>query len=139
MSGTKEYLSHTADVKIRLCAETLPELFQLGLESLNQLLQPNFTASNYKGSLTENISLDAADTTALLIDFLSEVLTFSQVYKAIFFDFTIDSMTDCTLIGTINGTKVDFFQEDVKAVTYHEAEVTINDRGNWETIIIFDI
>lgn len=139
MADSREVLAHTADVKIRLTSETLPGLFKLGVHSLNQLLKPEFKADKSNASITEHIQLQSPDSTTLLIDFLSEVLTLSQIHKAIFFEFNIDKMSDYKLSAVLKGTPVDSFDEDVKAVTYHEANVNINQDGNWETIIIFDI
>lgn len=139
MANSKEIIGHTADIRIRITAESLPRLFELGLNSLNQMLFKNFNNSTHRKNFIEKINLQAPDTTSLLIDFLSEVLTLSQVHKAIFFDFTIDKMTDCKLSGHLIGSKVNAFDDDVKAVTYHEAEVKVNENGDWETDIIFDI
>lgn len=139
LNNSREFLAHTADVKVRLTSETLPGLFRLSLQSLNQLLQSDFDDRKYKSTITENLELESPDTTSLLIDFLSEVLTLSQIHKAIFYDFNIEKMTDYKLSGKLSGTPVASFNEDVKAVTYHEAEVKVNDHGDWETIIIFDI
>jgi SHS2 domain-containing protein len=139
LADSREVLAHTADVKIRLTSETLPGLFKLGVHSLNQLLKPEFNAGESNASITEQIQLQAPDSTSLLIDFLSEVLTLSQIDKAIFSEFKIDKMSDYKLSAVLKGTPVDSFDEDVKAVTYHEANVKVNQDGNWETIIIFDI
>lgn len=139
LAESKEILTHTADAKVKVTSETLPSLFRLSLESLNHLLYPDFGPDAFESTITETIDLQAPDTTSLLIDFLSEVLTLSQINKAIFFDFEVNKMTDCVISGTLHGGFVDAFKEDVKAVTYHEADVKVNDRGDWETVIIFDI
>jgi SHS2 domain-containing protein len=43
------------------------------------------------------------------------------------------------VIATIKGNRVSYFDEDIKAVTYHEAAVKQNNEGQLETVIIFDI
>ena len=139
MAYSKKILGHTADLRMKLKAETLPGLFEMALEGLNQLLTGSPIEQNTKRELTEGIDLKAPDTTVLLIDFLSEVLTLSQVNKAIYFDLETEKMTDCSLIGNLYGYRIDGFEEDVKAVTYHEADVKVNEEGDWETVIIFDI
>ena len=49
------------------------------------------------------------------------------------------SFTRQTIIADISGIPVNEFDEEIKAVTYHEAHVSkINDK-QWETYIIFDI
>lgn len=139
MPETNVFLTHTADVRLRVTADTLPKLFELSLNSLNQLLVAHFNGDDFKATITEHIDLKSADTTSLLVDFLSEVLTLSHVHKAIFIDFEIEKMSDRTLSATLYGRGIDAFEKDVKAVTYHEADVKVNDEGDWETIIIFDI
>ncbi len=138
-SDTTKILPHTADLAIKITSETLPGLFRLSLQSLNQLLKPNFHPRIIDLSVTERVKLQSPDTTALLIDFLSKVLRLSQIHKAIFVDFDIDKMTDCELVATLSGKQIGAFAEDVKTVTYHEAEVTVNGNGDWETSIIFDV
>jgi len=141
LSGTKELLTHTADVRLKVSSDTLPGLFELSLKGLNQLLVHNFNPgeTKYNEAITEHISLTSPDKTSLLIDFLSEILTLSYLHKAIFYRFSVSKMTDCALKATLEGKRVDAFNEDVKAVTYHEADVKVNSEGDWETIIIFDI
>ena len=38
-----------------------------------------------------------------------------------------------------HGFDIEEFDDDIKAVTYHEAEVRKNGKGNLETYMIFDI
>ncbi|SMO49112.1 archease [Fodinibius sediminis] len=139
MSETTEFLTHTADVKVRVTAETLPGLFRLGLRVLNQLLVPDINHREGDLTIVKNINIQSSDLTALIIDFLSEVLTLSQIYKAVFIEVEIHEMSRCRLSGVLKGMEVNAFQEDIKAVTYHEAKVRVNEKGEWETIIIFDI
>lgn len=139
VTGTKKILSHTADVRIKVTSETLPDLFRTSLQGLNQLLKPNYNPQKFKQTISESIDLESSDRTSLLIDFLSEVLTLSQIHKALFFDVEIKKMSDCKLSAILSGTKIEIFDEDVKAVTYHEADVMVNENGDWETTIIFDI
>jgi SHS2 domain-containing protein len=137
--NSTKMLPHTADIAFELTAETLPRLFRLSLQSLNKLLKPDYAPKMNHSKVTEVIELKSPDRTTLLIDFLSEVLTLSQIHKAIFYEFDILRMTDCELSANLSGTKVGLFDEDVKAVTYHEADVNLNEDGDWQTKIIFDI
>ena len=43
------------------------------------------------------------------------------------------------MILKLSGTRINNFDEEIKAVTYHEANVIKNKKGLWETCIIFDI
>lgn len=138
-TSTKKILSHTADVRIKVTSETLSDLFRVSLQGLNQLLKSNFNTMEFEPTITKSIELESCDRTSLLIDFLSEVLTLSQIHKAIFLDFEIREISDHKISTILFGTQVEVFDEDVKAVTYHEADVKINENGDWETTIIFDI
>lgn len=138
-----EILSHTADVRLRVRGETLEDLFEQAVLGMARILKHNANdaktfANNAK---LEKIKMSAPDTTILLVDFLNEILTRSYINKYIYHvsSFKIHgSHLEAELIGI----KVDGFDEDIKAVTYHEAKI-INppaggDKG-FETIIVFDI
>jgi SHS2 domain-containing protein len=84
-------------------------------------------------------SFTSLDKTTLLIDFLSDILTASYERKMIFNTLQIKQLTDTPLDAMLLGYSVEQFDDDIKAVTYHEAEVIRNAKGNWETVVIFDI
>lgn len=139
-----ELLSHTADLRLKASGDSLEELFHAALQGMAKIIKDDF-CQNY-GSQIKNyekvekkISISATDRTTLLIDFLSEVLTVSQTEKVVFCDVNFEKLTEMELAAKVKGTKVDEFDEDIKAVTYHEAEVKKNKNGQWETIIILDI
>ncbi len=133
-----EFTSHTADVRLQVKADTLEELFKVSLEGMNQLIKKDFCNKTEKFDLKENIEIGSIDTTTLLIDFLSEVLTYCQINKAIYCNVNFKQLSDKSLECTIMGNKVDGFDEDIKAVTYHEAEIK-NENNVLQTTIIFDI
>ncbi len=135
-----EYLPHTADIRMRISADSKRELLRAGLNGINQILAPEVCNDAESGEMLEKrVSMRSVDGTSLVIDFLSDVLTHSQAEKAVFCDLNIHSLTDTSLDASIIGRKVDFFEEDIKAVTYHEAEVALNAKGLWETLVVFDI
>lgn len=134
-----EYLTHTADIKIRLQASSVDDLFKGGLEGMGNILKKGVCAGPEKLTAKEKINLTSIDYTTLLVEFLSEVLMLSHVRKAIFCTLYIQSLTEHEIIGMVEGIEVEDFDEDIKAVTYHEADVKVNERGEWETIIVFDI
>lgn len=112
---------HTADIRIRIQADTLAELFRARLEGLNQFLHSDSDKMKPDEALTVDIEVESADTTALLIDFLSDVLTLSHIHKAVFFELSIEELTNRTLKGALTGSKVSSFDRDIKAVTYHDS------------------
>jgi len=133
-----EILPHTADLRLKISGDSPEELFRAAVIGMGSVIKRDACDAG-KINKKKNVSLRSADRTALLVDFLSEVLTASQTDKIVFCDASFEKLTETELIGEIKGTTVDEFDEDIKAVTYHEADVQKNERGQWETVIIFDI
>jgi len=132
-----ELVSHTADVRLKLEASTLEELFEVALLGMAELIKPE--ACSKTCDIKNEINLSSIDPTALLVDFLSDVLTLTQTDKVIYCKIEFEKLTETEIKATIFGMTVDSFDEDVKAVTYHEAEVKKNEKGNYTTVIVFDI
>jgi len=130
---------HTADVRLFVKAPSLEKLFAHALEGMNRILNKEYERSLNKHTLVREITIAACDPTSLLIDFLSEVLTLSHINKAIFYTVDRLELEGNALHAHIVGAKVDMFMEDIKAVTYHEADVRQNDKGEYGTTIVFDI
>lgn len=135
-----EFLPHTADIRMRIEAETLPQLFQAGLRGMSQILKEEHCLGDQKQDLRRVFAINATDVTCLLIDFLSEVLTLSYTEKSVFCELNFVDFSEKLISAEISGTAIpDGFDEEIKAVTYHEAAVTQNADGLWETIVVFDI
>lgn len=135
-------LEHTADIRLQVEGESLPELFTAALEGMAEIIKPGIIEKNQgqqDQSQTKTLNISSANSTLLLIDFLSEVLTLTQIHQTIFYTVEFNGFTEISLRAKIFGTKVENFDEDIKAVTYHEAAIKKNKKGNFETIIIFDI
>lgn len=132
-----QIMPHVADVRALIQGSTLEELFTAGLEAMAYVIAPNECGEPY--TVQEEITVISVDTTILLIDFLSEVLTKTHVTSSVFCTVTFTSLTPTSLHATVHGKKVTTFDEDIKAVTYHEAEVIKNEQGLYQTNIIFDI
>jgi SHS2 domain-containing protein len=130
-------VEHVADVRARVQGSTLPELFRAALEVMNEIADPRRDDS--AAALTEMVSLTAPDTTVLLIDFLSEALTRGHIRQGVFHRVEFSTLTDCTLEARLEGFGVARLVKDIKAVTYHEADVRENAEGRFETTIVFDI
>ena len=130
-----EIVEHTTDLRLNVSAPALEDLFRESLRAMTACTQPEGSGSD----VTRTIAVDAPDSTALLIDFLNEVLWIAHVHREVFdrADFRVFSGTH--LEAELNGHRVTGFGEDIKAVTYHEAELTRQPAGEWQTRIVFDI
>ena len=139
-----KFLPHTADVRMKVEADSIPELFVGAMEGMARILKSSkFKVESSK--LRKGIKISAQGVTPLLIDFLSAVLTQSQIEKAVFYEAQFEKLNPSTSSGQAEleaetiGAKVDGFDEDIKAVTYHGAEVAKNKEGNYEVTVLFDI
>lgn len=132
-----DWLEHTSDVRVRVRAATLEDLFSDGLKAMTEFLNPE--AATPAEALQRTVILDAPDVTSLFIDFLSEVLLQTYIQKAAYQQVSFQKLTPTELSATLSGFRFEAISEDIKAVTYHEAEVHQNKNGEWETLLVFDI
>jgi SHS2 domain-containing protein len=133
-----EYLNHTSDIRLKLKADTIIELFEAGLTGMNEILKAGECDQPQIPVLKKMIHIKAQDITSLLIEFLGEILTLSHTSKAIFCTLYAEKLTDREIIGYVWGADVPVFDQDIKAVTYHEVDVKRNPEGQFETSIVFD-
>ena len=130
-------LDHTADLRLKCEGSTLEDLFTAAFEGMSQIIKKEYDDS--RQGVKKEIILAADNETVLLIDFLSEVLTQSHISRAVFTNLKIKKLKNTEMHAEIYGYKTDGFDEDIKAVTYHEAQIRKNTEGNLETVIVFDI
>jgi SHS2 domain-containing protein len=143
-----EFLSHTADVKIRVYGKNLKEIINNSLLALKNFWEPKLT----KTKIEKEIKIKSNNEVNLLIDFLSEVLAETYIEKAIFVkfiprintprirtssmrgapnraslwfgaDFHADKRGLYSLSGKIIGYKFTSLSKDIKAITYHQANL----------------
>jgi SHS2 domain-containing protein len=130
-----EILQHTADVRLRVTASSLEELFADALQGLMAVMGASVGAH---GVRPESIELDSVDLTALLVDFLNEALVRALVRRRCFTGASFASLGETHLVATLTSVPAASFDEDVKAVTHHEAEVRRSGEG-WTTMLVLDI
>lgn len=130
-----ELIPHIADVRLRVTASSMEELFRDAMRGMYAVMR----AEPGSRPVQRNIAVhDSADTTSLLVDFLNEVLHRAHVAREMFTDASFARFDETSLDATLTGVTPASFEEDVKAVTYHEAEVRREGEG-WTTMLVFDI
>jgi SHS2 domain-containing protein len=142
-----EQLPHTADIKIRAYGATLQELFKHALIAMFQCIKPHAVDCKTVNDrlvcprlpIVRELKISSPDIQALLVDFLSEALTLSDIYNEAYLDADIRAMNDTQLHATLHGTRITGFDVvEIKAVTYHELSIKQVD-GLWQAEIVFDI
>lgn len=132
-------LIEQTDFRLSLRADSLEELFEAGLSGMAQLLKRSACADQGMDSDRETIILKGTDPTLLLIDFLSAVLTLSQLNKLVYCrleDFKIGAHD---LSAVITGFHVSEFDKEIKSVANRETEVKKNAHGQWESTLRFNV
>ena len=131
-----EILPHVADVRVRVSARDLQTVFEDAVEAMFAVLEPT-----ERGSAVERaVRVESADLTALLVDFLNEILSLALTRRETYgriTRFEID-LEMHTVEAGLSGHRVGGFGDDLKAVTYHEAELVHGESG-WETMLVFDL
>ena len=120
-----EILPHTADLRLKVSGGSLIELFSASLEGMNCILKNDFKKFHITGELTDKLEISSLDESMLLIDFLSEILTLSHKNKACYKINGFEILDYSKIKAEIEGSRIDGFDEDIKAVTYTEAKIVI--------------
>lgn len=130
---------HTADMGIEIFGETQKALFIHAAFAVFDLMA-DLHSVKPKESL--KISVEGADREDLLINYLREVLYLFNGKKLLLKNFSIDEMDDRHLTGNVQGEFFDpgrhTLKREIKAVTYHRAEVRKTEHG-WQGKVIFDV
>ena len=134
-----EIEEHTADIRLGVQADTLEELFAGALKCLSELILAQQPAKSDIGDVREEIYVKSEDRTALMIDFLSEALTLSHCNMVVYRELEILEISPTELSAIISGRPTESFDRDVKAVTYHGAEVAGKEGDGFAVEIVLDI
>lgn len=132
-----EIVPHMADVRLEVSAPSLEELFTEAMRGMYAVMRGS--APRTAPTVHRRINVvDSADGTALLVDFLNEVLHRAHVGGEMYRDVRFTRFEPATLTAELAGTAGAEFEEDIKAVTYHEADVRLGGKA-WKTTLVFDL
>lgn len=134
-----ELLDHTADLGIRVAADTLEGLFEeAGLALFDLLTDLNRVTPTARFQF----SLKAETLESLFVQWLRELLYQFFGKKTVFCRFEVVELTEDSLSAVCWGERVDperhTFRTEIKAVTYHGLRVARSAEG-WTADVIFDI
>jgi len=129
-----EIVPHTADVRLRMEHATIEGLFEDAGRALIAFIEVELDEE----SCTRTITVESVDRTSLLIDFLSELLATLHVERLAFDGFENASVGESRIECLARFRRARSWGEDVKAVTYHEADV-VRIGELWTTVVVLDI
>lgn len=134
-----ELLDHTADAGVIVHAPNLPSLFERAAWAMfsvitdpSRVLTPDST----------QLELEADDTQALLVLWLSELNYLHVTRHQLFGRFEVGELSERRIVSTARGEAIDAHRHtvytEIKAVTYHD--LAIERTGtNWRAQVIFDL
>ncbi|NJB70400.1 SHS2 domain-containing protein [Saonia flava] len=134
-----KYLPHTADIRMAIESKTIKGLFATAVKGMGNILKEGYCDQRNVFSKSIRITTHSLDYTSLLIDFLSDVLSLGYIENSVYCKLEIEKLSKKTIVAKAFGFHVDQFDEEIKAVTHHEANILKNKRKKWETCIVFDI
>lgn len=130
-----EILEHPTDLKIRAFGKTKAELFLNMMIGMFEAAKPEI--KDKSGKIKE-VKIKSSDEPSLLVNFLSEVLALSDINNEAYFEVKFKKLIGTELIAEIFGQPIFKMGLEIKAVTYHGAEIKKTEDG-WEAEVLFDI
>jgi SHS2 domain-containing protein len=134
-----EVFEHTADVGLRVRANSLDELFADAGRALFALVVANLDAVRPTQSIVIDLVGDQRD--YLLFDWLNELLYLFEVRRLLLSSFEVQ-VADSGLHARVAGEPIDLarhhLEHEVKAITYHGLLVRPSN-GGWLAEVIVDI
>ena len=132
--GYQEF-AHTADWGIHVWADDLVSLLVTAAEGMVSLLEVKNNGLD-QGSVVFDLPASGSPE-SLLVDFLNELLYFSEREQIGFDDFHLTVIGDILTVRATGGKLVSQCKE-IKGVTFHNLEIERTERG-LEAKLIFDV
>lgn len=132
-SGFEE-LPHTADVAVRVWAESLPELF---IEAAHGMYTLSRVEPAPGPRITRTLKQEGPDSESLLVAFLSELVYSVEQENLVFDTFKVD-LHGSKLKVSMSGVPILSLSKSIKAVTYHNLQIRKEEHG-FQAEIVFDV
>ncbi len=140
-----QILEHTADLKVKAQGKDLAELFKntavgMFLGSLGQEDLKSQPSAKLTKKSERKLEISANDLKALLVNFLNELIFFSDTYNEIYLDFKFEKISETELKGIAYSQPIPEpgFKAEVKAATFHQLKIKKIQSG-YKAIVLFDI
>ena len=152
-SENYELIEHTADIRIRVKACDLKELFKnTALAMFDIMAQKKSKIKNlrqkewrirqelWRKKSKIEIKQKADNLEELFVNWLNELLSLSATKELIFTDFKLDKLDEKNLEATVVGKDIKNYKvnTEIKAATYHELKLEESKSG-WQAEVIFDV
>ncbi len=137
MGPSYELFDHTADIGIRVRADSLEGLLQPASEALYTVIGELFPGGDPSSIAVE---LSDSESSILLRDYLAELLFLLERDNRLATAVEVARFCDGSLEATVQTERVDparsVFHHEVKAITYHQLDIVATPGGVEATIIV---
>jgi len=131
------FISHTADIGIRVSGKNIAQVFVNAAKGLAAYLK----TGTDKKKIKVKVKIREKSYENLLVRWLNEILYLIYSKKVIFNSFKIMEITENTLLAEVSGNKImkgHSLEREIKAVTYHDVKLR-RAKNRYNTKLIFDI
>ncbi|SEM09045.1 SHS2 domain-containing protein [Syntrophus gentianae] len=139
MSASWQLLDHTADLGMDVEASSLEELFACAGKAIFELMA-ELDAVEIR--VSRDLVVEGTDLADLWVNFLREALYLWSGEGQLMKEVKIRQISDTALEATLSGEAYDSHRHvlnmEIKAATYHQAEVVRTPKG-WKGRVIFDV
>lgn len=137
-----EILEHTTDLKVKAQGKDLAELFKNTAAGmfLGSLGREDFKAKKAANRSERKLEISADDLKTLLVNFLNELIFFSDTYNEIYLDFKFEKISETELKGITYSELIPEpgFKAEVKAATFHQLKIE-KIKSGYRAIVLLDI
>jgi len=136
-------IEHTADIGLKVLGNTKKELFINAARGMFFLITGlSLDKKPFKKQYLP-VECSASGLEDLLVAWLNELLFIHNTDFLFLNEFKIECLTGNFLKSQVGGFRLKEFpckiNNEIKAVTYHNLNISKNNKKQWETSVIFDI
>jgi SHS2 domain-containing protein len=136
--GSYRFIDHTADLGIEVTGKTLEDLFAAAAKALvEQVTDPD----KVRPEKEYIIEVEGRDESDLLVKWLKEILSLFHIEYFLSGRFEVLELGSAKMKGLVRGETYDAgrhaLKTEIKAVTYHQAEIRRTQEG-YLVVVIMD-
>ncbi len=128
-------VDHTADWALRVRGASLPELF---INAARGMYAITVDAPEVQPQVERQIHVTGVDAEALLVNWLNELLYYTEVEGLVFGRFEITSFAPDQLRAVARGQLGVPLRKQIKAVTFHNLKIVLSE-GVYQVTLVFDV
>ena len=128
-------IDHTADLALRIWATTLNDLYKLAVEGMNSLMK--FDVNENDPGEYEEFCIEDIDLESMLVSLLNEI-NYKIQLDLISSKITEIQVENEKITGVFFHQKIETFDTEIKAVTYHNLKIRHSGTG-YSVDIVFDV